>query len=198
MIRCPYCSILCEEEHLELCPLTNEGRCYSCGLSGPFSTSQLAKDMLARCKTCVATNRRSRYMPYNHPCNDIHTLLCKATGDININEVDRLLALGADPNTPSVLFKLTAIGHSIVYDRDGNYLRDELCSMKMCIFRMSDCFLNDRDRQTLVEILERFLQQGAKAGPSLDYYYARYGDEEDGGGDPNFKRMLDLLVSAVA
>ena len=107
------------------------------------------------------------------------TELTEAVSSLDLPRVDALLAAGADPNA------VRAPGGEESFQPDS--------PLKMVMFRLSDCLLDDRARHTLAKIAAALLGHGADPAPAMALACARYGDYPG----PGHAETWDLVAAAA-
>ena len=86
--------------------------------------------------------------------------LTHAVEIINLDEVTALVNIGADTNA----------------FRSGQPEGDQPDTpLKMVVFRLSDCLINDTQRESLADIARVLLKHGADPTPAFHYAETRYG-----------------------
>jgi hypothetical protein len=154
--------------------------CYSCGKTDvEYSNSQKSKNELGRCVTCVhkgVTEKFQRFKPTQE-----NNELTNAVGDLNLDEVKRLLISGSNPNYIRQAYVYTEGLYRLRFHQDGSRFADigegqPTTPLKLCVFRYSDCLLTDAGRDTLIKIANELIQAGANAEEGLNYCVDRYGD----------------------
>ena len=192
-IRCPYCGGLTErsvtDDHLDNCDFyPNPLACFSCGKTEEidgisFSNSQRAKECKARCQSCVSSGNIRRFEPFTHLYRftfskiDSYSPSARflyAVSDIDVDLAFALLEEGVDVNVlPQKYYSSTVF----CYDEEGNAIYDEdgLSALDLCVFRMSDCMLDENQRQRLCEMAVRFIAAGADKQRARSLYVSRYG-----------------------
>eukprot|EP00435_Cladocopium_sp_Y103_P012262 s1514_g3.t1 len=211
---CEYCGELKPLEELGRCetPEVEEPtHCYSCG-AGPleFSTSQARKGSHARCPECVAANRNKRFAPFQHRASrsdqDVDAELLQSVEDVDEARVLEALEAGADADCsrPLLLRDGTGACHfRAAYRGDGRAVPEEAAEqptspLKMAVFRLSDCMLDETTRMRLVSIAQALIEHGAAVAPARHLFELRYGRCEREGDDidepPNaFHHLYNLL-----
>jgi hypothetical protein len=198
-IKCPYCSktIKYGDSHLESCtPNYIDGQllwCFSCGeKNGEYSNSQLAKEDKARCFNCVKTGKIDKFKPYDYfettyheKHSSIDKQLERAVSNLDLEKVQELLLLNANPNYTRQTTFYCRISHKRLfsYNIDGSE-KPELdkyqptTPLKMCVFRFSDCELTDFERLKIIDIAKQLINSGASVFEAKEYYESRYGVSE--------------------
>ncbi len=92
----------------------------------------------------------------------IHEALIVAVEDFDLEKVKECLAKGADPN------------YARVYECD-NPLDQPDTSLRMVVFRISDCMLEEEGLKTYVEIARTLILHGADPIPAIQLAESRYG-----------------------
>jgi hypothetical protein len=200
-IKCPYCSqtVKYEGSHLDMCtPNYIDGQllwCFSCGEKNKkYSTSQLAKEDKARCLDCVKAGKIDKFKPYAHfetiydeKYSSIDKQLELAVGNLELEKVQELLLLNANPNYTRQDTFLCPIRYKrfFCYNIDGSEKTEiDKCQpttpLKMCVFRSSDCCLTDLERLKIIEIAKQLINSGASVSEAKEYYESRYGVCETG------------------
>lgn len=215
---CPFCGQgqpFESTEHMDNCyPNATNGGCFSCGsTTNQMTNSQRAKELFARCTSCVASRRIEKYAPYEHlyfvldywddrSHLGLDKQLMKSVSGIDRSTVEQLLFSGANPN---YCRQESVVKHGRliwVYDADGTPIPESDCGqpstpLKLCVFRMSDCRLGIEERQTLVEIAELLIQRGANRSGVAEFFRSRYGTPDriyDEANRAVYQRLYDLLV----
>jgi hypothetical protein len=65
--------------------------------------------------------------------------------------------------------------HLLSYNIDGSEKSEidkyhPTTPLKMCVFRFSDCYVNDFDRLTIIKIAKLLIQFGASVDDAKEYY----------------------------
>lgn len=157
--KCPYCNELLpyndKKTHMDNCnPNWNEINgtlyCYSCGKLNTdknlFTSSQLNKEHLARCKECVTNNNYNKYVKYKYTISasyinntnlfydnkmlKLNKELYSYASDFNYEKVLELLQQGANPNYVRQADIIEWIEYTDICDKKyicpvGFYLYDE-------------------------------------------------------------------------
>lgn len=192
MYKCPYCSSLIKAlDHISICEYHQTGLCYSCGTdTDGFTNNQLAKNN-SRCKTCVLNEVKTRYMPYNRlfvaDNNDEASRFIEYINSADLNAVKTMLNDGIDPDimrikTEFVQVRIQTISglvrsnrYVIVYDTDGEPIRESMTGAESIVFSLSDCNLTEIDRKNMFHIMELLVASGANTKPAKELYIHRYG-----------------------
>ena len=192
-IRCPYCSNLFNynENHPMTCTSNyQDGKilwCFGCGESNKeYSSSQTQKEDKARCTECVSGNKIHKYEPYdylyysNYNNNiqniNINKQLEHSVGCLELDITNELLMAGANPNYKRQL----TFRPYLLYNADGTECPEEddeqpTTSLKLCVFRFSDCCLEEKDKIVIIEIAKLLIRFGANKEEAIAYYKMRYG-----------------------
>jgi DNA-directed RNA polymerase subunit RPC12/RpoP len=190
-IKCPHCSQLIsfgEIKHgcFKNYDFVNEQIlfCYSCGNNNKkYSKAQKNKNEYARCVDCVL----NKYTKQFEICNteiirkqEINKLLNESVCSINLQECEKLLKNGANPNYKRHL----QISSFFIYDSCGNEIHDTINQpsnlIQLCILRLSDCMLTNIDVNNLLLIYELLIAFGAYVTQNdIDYFTQRYGTPRD-------------------
>ena len=195
-ILCEYCGILTDinDNHISLCAKDSSANyneqegiisCYSCGMKNQqYSKSQMQKLELARCRTCVENNVTTKFMPYQdvayNGASHLNVELYDNIANLNYQKVIELLNNGADPNYIRQEFMNINDMLRPLYNHDATEKseRDQTqpnTPIKLCVFRFSDCLLNDNDRMTLIDIANILITHGADTRSAFQYFISRYG-----------------------
>lgn len=181
--------------------------CYTCG-QGPmeFNSSQAAKGSHARCPECVNLRRTGRFQAFRQRATqgdqDVHFELMKAVEEINDANVLRALEAGANPDCarPLVVRDPQTGLHRAMYLADGTAVpqvapEQPTSPLKMAVFRISDCMLDETSRLRLVTIARRLIEHGAPVEAARGLFELRYGspDADPEPDDNAFNQMYDLL-----
>lgn len=163
-------------------------RCYACGEDADFSASQVKKGSHARCRACVDSKRSGRFAPflqrarYGEPAD-----LIEAVETIDLTRVLTLLEHGAQADgARQLLIRDPLLGLRAAYFEGAPVAEDDpiqpTTPLKMAVFRMSDCMLDETQRLVLLEISRALLRHGAPPAPARMLYETRYGaaDEAEG------------------
>ena len=186
-IKCPHCSQLIsfsEIKHgcFKNYDFVNEQIlfCYSCGNDNKkYSTAQKNKNEYARCVDCVLRNYTKQFEICNTEIikkQEINKLLNESVCNINLQECEKLLKNGANPNYKRHL----QISSFFIYDSCGNEIHDTINQpsnlIQLCILRLSDCMLTNIEVKNLLLICELLIAFGAYVTQNdVDYFTQRYG-----------------------
>lgn len=92
----------------------------------------------------------------------------EAVEKINLQRVKQLLSRGADPN------------HARDFEIDKDRPPDQPSTpIRMAVFRWSDCMLEDKEREEVVEIYRVLVESGGDRVDALGYARRRYGEVAD-------------------
>lgn len=186
-IICQYCGKFTplQSNHIDECKLNESNydkdndlilSCFSCGVNnGSYTKSQLAKKHLARCTNCVNMKNTEKHMSFEYESKygygHVNKYMEKAIEDMNYDKVKELLINGADPNyiRQHSYYCNENNKHYAIYDMNGaeiqeiiiNNIQQPSTPLKLCIFKLSDCRLNDEDMKTLINIANLLLNYGA-------------------------------------
>ena len=204
---CEYCGELKPVEQLGRCstPEVEEPlHCYACGRITEFSSSQARKGNHARCQACVDAGRKQRFQTFLEQAGGHPNRLLKAVEEINEHLVRTLLEeeIEVDP-TRQQLMKIEGLrAWRAAYTADGQAVPEEdpenhqpTTPLKMAVFRLSDCMLDEAARLSLVNIAQTLIEHGAPRAAAKELFENRYGpaeaDEEE-----NAYTQLYALLSA--
>jgi hypothetical protein len=174
------------DQHPHGCPIepSGNGQCYTCGCTStenPITTSQRNRyGSRARCTLCIRNLITDRHKIYTEkqPVDE----LLEAVSNADIDQVGTLLEKGVDPNGRCQLRTYDNISDRYVevWNADGTpYLdTDEHqpnSPLKMVVFRISDCMLEEDDLLGFKSIAKLLIAAGADRKVAMDYAKARYG-----------------------
>mmetsp|Transcript_36041 Transcript_36041/g.67110 ORF Transcript_36041/g.67110 Transcript_36041/m.67110 type:complete len:231 (+) Transcript_36041:37-729(+) len=202
----------------ELKPLDDLGRpptpevdepthCYSCGAATDFSATQARKGSRARCQDCVTVGRKARFAPFEQRARrgelDVHVNLMHAVEVIDEEGVLAAIAAGADVSHSRQLYASdrSFLPQRALYTADGlpvpeTHPAQPTTPLKMVVFRMSDCMLDEAARMHLVRIAEVLIEHGAARAEALELYHMRYGTPEpDEDGTEPFVQLYRHLLA---
>jgi len=209
--RCEFCGGLEAAHKLRRCttPEVEEPtRCYACGEPADFSSSQARKGSRARCETCIHRGRSARFEPFKELAEfgDPATgRLVKAVEEINEALVLTLLEqdeAGLVDQARQLRSRVPVHGSGLLwraaYVSDGRPVHEEALGqpttpLKMAVFRLSDCCLDEVARQTLVRIAHALVEHGASRDPAKEYFESRYGPAESSEDINAFTQLYALL-----
>lgn len=205
--KCKHCNELHEyskiAEHMENCfPNWNKEIglicCYSCELLYSenkmfFTSSQLSKEHLARCKNCIINNisKYAKYY-YNYYPNcikenelsnvSLNKQLEYYVFESNWEKINTLLLQGANPNYKNQLIMSDPTNSHkkiLIYDINGlekeNNDYQPNTPLNICIFYLSNCVNTDADLENLYNIIKLLIKFGANKQDGLNFYKSRYG-----------------------
>ena len=118
--------------------------------------------------------------------NNLNEELMEAVTYFKTDKVKECLERGADPN------------YCRFRDEDGpNGLIQPTTPLRMVLFRISDCDLNDDNLKEYVKITKMLLDSGANSGPAIEISESRYGEykPEEYDGHP-FMEVIKLVNEA--
>ncbi len=203
---CEYCNAIfpkqCSDgrprhdDHPDGCPVVTlcddeAGPCYTCNSdSNRISCSQrTSRGWKARCEVCVSDKVWNRYKLFD--VDDIAgkmsvARLHDAVGRIDVEQVDKLILEGVDPNgvcqlrerrSESASFSCVPIWN---HDRSIFPNLDEHSpntALKLVVFRISDCMLGDKNLDQLAHIAKLLITAGADQSEAIAYAKSRYGEK---------------------
>ena len=139
----------------------------------------------ARFSTAGRVGGKARAM--NESEHNPHEALMDAVSSFDLEGVERCLAAGADPN-----FELSG-------GADGPAdSAQPTTPLRMVVFRISDCDLDDGALRTFAKIAALLLRHGADPAPALKMAESRYGPYPAGAGDSAFREVWRILLDAHA
>jgi hypothetical protein len=196
-IICPYCKILTNEiEHPNRCiPEESETLlCYTCFKPNKsYSSKQLTKGVMAKCKDCVEDGKTTRYTRYglyygsswgSGPFTfNVNKKLYFFAGELEVEKVRNLLEAGADPNyiRQKTISSNVVPGYKevYVYNKHGEVIPDlepnqPTTPLKYVIFRVGHPDIQQNYSEEIIEIIKLLLEKGANRQEGLDYFNNRY------------------------
>ena len=117
---------------------------------------------------------------------DYNKELVDAVSDFNVSAVKDCLGNGADPN-----YNIELPGGV----SDG--IIQPSTPLKLVMFRISDCLLDDSDLKQFLEITKILLSYGADPKPAMEIAESRYGKYDPGYNEPPFTDIWHLVAKAV-
>lgn len=202
-VKCKYCSNLYnyKDNHVQNCNVNYDEMnrilsCFSCGEKDKeYSKSQLAKEDKARCTNCVTNNNRQKfsnfaYLYYNDYDN-IELMTKEAqlkyyVGELNLHQVTELLQQNANTNYirqagfldnyDGLWLRWYNIDGSEKPEQDNNN-EQPTTPLKLCVFRFSDCTIEEEDRVIILKIAQLLIDYGANKEDPLQYFIKRYGEQ---------------------
>ena len=199
---CEYSGELKPFDALHRCPTPDVEQpihCYACGEEAIFSGSQAKKGSHARCQACVVANKTARFAPflqqarYGEP-----TGLIQAVEAIDLTRVLTLLEQGAQADEArQLLIPDPLLGLRAAYLEGLKVPEDDPIQpstpLKMAVFRMSDCMLDEARRRELLDISRALLRHGAPPAPARRLYEDRYGMPDETETEGAFAELYALL-----
>lgn len=211
-VVCPYCSKLVayDTNHPATCVpnmvldiKTNQliqSCCFTCfDVCQTYSNVEQTRQPKARCGKCVLARRKHRDMPFGYlycksfepsqaeqPTWLLDEQLLDAVAAIDIDEVVRLLHLGADCNARSQAEFWCPVECRWLRWYSENHKPVPDCSLNantclcMCVFRISDCFLGPAEQHKLVNLAKLLVSFGGDCSPALQLFEQRYGPRSCG------------------
>jgi len=197
-LQCPYCGMfylmneqpLCHDEHENNCavPLpqfdayisheefADAIECYTCGKKGNIFTNSQMKKSIIRCIDCVSKNVKERFQKY-HKIPTINDELHDAVSNHDLENVKKLLSKGANPNHVRHNYIYYKNKNVYTYFSDGTEEPDDSLNqpttpLKLVVFRICDCTLNDNDIDEFAQIAKVLLEAGADKNQAM--IYAKY------------------------
>ena len=211
--RCEFCGELESADKLPRCTtpdVEEPTHCYACGEPTEFSSSQARKGSRARCETCIQRGRRRRFAPFKELAefgDPATSRLVKAVEEINEALVLTLLEqeeAGLVDQARQLRLRVPVEGSALMwraaYASDGRPVHEEAAGqpttpLKMAVFRLSDCCLDEAALQRLVRIAQALVEHGASRGPAKDFFESRYGPAEPLGEEINAFTQLYAILS---
>ena len=208
---CEFCGELKPGDQVGRCgtPEVEEPfQCYSCGEVADFSSSQAQKGSRARCAACVEGGRRERHQPFRWRAEHGERGLVEAVEEIDEELVFTLMERaerdggleGLVDQARQLRLRVPNSGMGIraAYLPDGRPAADEALfqpttPLKMAVFRLSDCMLDEADRQKLVRIAQALIERGASKDAARAFFESRYGPAEPGEEINAFTQLYALL-----
>jgi hypothetical protein len=210
-IKCKFCNELCNynnmDEHMDNCnPNWNEEigliSCYSCGElysknNKLFSSSQLNKQFLARCKDCVKSNKNNKYAKYVYNYKKLILYDDEIINILSLNKqleyyikqydymkVIELLKKGANPNYVRQMTINNLNEYNILLYNENGLEKEEIdiefpqpkTPLRLCIFFLCNLCNTETDYQKLYEISKSLVNFGANKEDALYYYKLLYND----------------------
>ncbi len=114
-------------------------------------------------------------------------LLMEAVAYIDSLKVESLIKKGADPN---------------YIDPDYDNIKDREAQpytpLRLVIFRISDCLLQEKDLEKFAKIAALLVRAGADPKPAIELSESRYGkyDSNENSKKNNFEKVLDVIYRA--
>ena len=213
--KCKYCNQLYEfnsiNNHMDNCNPNydiNVGllSCFSCNKPYNklyFSSSQLNKLYLARCKCCVENNNNKKYEKYmynythfhqynneiNNEIIDVISLnkkLIHYINNLDDNKVNELLLMGANPNYILQMTKYNINDGKwvLIYNNDNteketndNNIMQPINPLRLCIFYLSNLLNSQDDYKKIYNIVCLLIKFGANKNDALNYYRDLYNNK---------------------
>ena len=117
---------------------------------------------------------------------DYNEELIHAISTYDIAAVKQCLENGADPN------------YAISLDGvESSNINQPTTPLKLVMFRISDCLLDDSDLSQYLEITKILLSFGADPKPAMQIAESRYGIYDPGCIDTLFKEIWQLIANAI-
>lgn len=169
-IKCPYCNDLCLYDHLDNCFPNYKNElihCYSC------EESQLNKEHLARCKSCVSNNIKEKYKKYDK----INNINIEFEYHIeNFKKIKELLYVN-----PNYHRQKSDRNGYLLYNEDGTEVPEDddgqpYNPLRLYVFSISNCNNKCSDYKNIFKTAKLLIKFGANSKDALDYYLSRYDD----------------------